>query len=66
MALEVFDSNCVYALKGNVAVPTVGASGATVATAAGNRIKDAFTDSIAAQTQRISAVTVANAPVVNQ
>ena len=66
MALETFDQNCVYALKGNVAVPTVGASGSAVATAAVNRIKDAFTDSNATQTQRISAVTIANAPVVNQ
>lgn len=66
MALEVFDYNCVYCTKSNIAVPTVGATAATFATNAQNRIKDAFTDSNASQTQRISAITVANPPVVNQ
>lgn len=66
MALEVFSQELVYATKSNVAYPIVGASAAALATLAQNRLKDAFTDSIAAQTQRISAVTIANPTVVLQ
>lgn len=55
-----------YCLKGNVAYPTVGANAASIATIAQNREKDAATDSNGAQTQRISAITVANPTVVLQ
>lgn len=55
-----------YCLKDNIAVPTVGASGSAYATLAATRIKDAATESTAAQAQLISAVTIASAKVVNQ
>lgn len=63
MALETFNPELVYTLKGNIAYPVVGA--ASLATTAQNRLKDAFTDSNAAQTQRISAVTIAAQTNVN-
>lgn len=66
MALEVFSQELVYATKSNVAYPIIGASASALATLAQNRLKDAFTDSSATQTQRISAVTVANPQVVLQ
>ena len=55
-----------YALKGNIALPTVGASGSANSTTAGNRLKDAYTESSAAQTQHVTAITIAATPVVNQ
>lgn len=55
-----------YILKDNVAYPVVGASGAAISTLAQNRLKDAATESIAAQGQLISAVTLANPVIVKQ
>lgn len=55
-----------YCLKDNVAYPVVGASASSIATLAQTRLVDAATESSAAQTQLISAVTVANPTVVKQ
>lgn len=55
-----------YALKGNIVLPTVGASGSANSTKAATRIIDAYTESNAAQTQHVTAVTVAATPVANQ
>lgn len=55
-----------YCLKDNIAYPIVGASGSALATLAASRVVDAATESDAAQTQHISAVTLSNATVVKQ
>lgn len=55
-----------YALKGNIALPTVGASGSASSTKAATRLIDEYTESSGAQTQHVTAITIAATPVVNQ